>query len=260
MKKVRRVYQTGSFREVRDVHVHDRYRARGPRVKGNSRKSHMDANMRAAISELTRILNGNFSYRKGDLLCTFSFDKEPESRNKAWEIFSRKFLRAMRKVCKEKGGELKLCAVVSDMDGDSKETVRVHIHAVLGGVTMEEVRECWQLGVVDIRTIRKEKTHVRLAQYLLKQCRCEPDEKKWHTSRNLERTRLLSETEITGSPKYRLPKGAEIIAQGEYCPEEGKLLYLQIQMPEKGDPSAASQDDRGNRKKDKQTNRKEGNK
>lgn len=259
MKKVRRVYQTGSFREVRDVYVHDRYRARGTRLKGNSRKGQMDANMKAAIRELTRILNGNFSYMNGDLLCTFSFDQE-HTRTEAWEIFSRKCLRPLRKICKEKGRELKLCAVVSDMDGDSGETVRVHIHAVLGGCTMEDVRSCWTLGVVDIRTVRREKTHARLAQYLLKQCRCAPDEKKWHTSRNLERTKLLSETEVVGNPKYRLPKGADIIAQGEYCPEEGKLLYLQIQMPEKGDPSATPQDDRGNRKKDKQTNRKEGNK
>lgn len=234
MKKVRRVYQTGSFREVCDVWATDRYRPRGTRLKGNSRKSQMDANMKAAIRELTRILNGNFSYKGGDLLCTFSFDQET-NRADAWKIFSTKCLKPLRKICKSKGKELKLCAVVSDMDGESKETVRVHIHAVLGGVTMEDVRSCWQMGVVDVRTIRKEKTHARLAQYLLKQCRCAPDEKKWHTSRNLERTKLLSETEVVGSPKYRMPKGAELIAQGEYCPEDGKLLYLQIQMPEKQD-------------------------
>ena len=233
MKKVRRVYQTGSFREVCDVWTADRYRPRGPRVKGNARKSQMDANMKAALRELTRILNGNFTYANGDLLCTFSFDREPESREAAWEIFSKRFLRPMRKICKDKGRELKLCAVVSDMDGETREPERVHIHAVLGGCTVEAVRECWSMGVVDCRTVRREKTHARLAAYLLKQCRCEPNEKKWHTSRNLERTKLLSETEVQGNPKYRLPKGAEIIAQGEYCPEEGKLLYLQILMPEK---------------------------
>ena len=260
MKKVRRVYQTGSFREVCDVWASDRYRARGPRVKGNARKSQMDANMKAAVREMTRILNGNFSYEQGSLLCTLSFDKEPESREEAKALFTRKCWKELRKICKAEGKALKVCGVISDVDGDTGEKVRLHIHVVLDGCTVEQVRECWKLGVVDIRTIRKEKTHARLAQYLLKQCRCQPDEKKWFTSRNLERTRLLSETEITGSPKYRLPKGAEIIAQGEYCPEEGKLLYLQIQMPEKKDPSAVHQDDRGNRKKDKQTNRKEGNK
>ena len=235
MKKVRRVYQTGSFREVRDVYVADRYVPRGPRLKGNARKSQMDANMKAAILETTRILNGNFTYKQGSLLCTFSFETEPESREAAWEIFDRKFLRKLRKAAKGKGREVKMYAVVSDMDGETKETVRIHIHAVLGGVTMEQVRECWNLGTVDLRTIRNEKTHARLAQYLLKQCRCAPNEKKWHTSRNLERTKLLSETEVVGSPKYRMPKGAELIAQGEYCPEDGKLLYLQIQMPEKQD-------------------------
>lgn len=232
MKKVRRVYQTGNFREVRDVYVHDRYVPRGARLKGNARKSQMDANMKAAVRELTRILNGNFSYMKGDLLCTFSFDQEPDGREDAWDLFDRKCLRKLRKICKGKGKELRLCAVVSDMDGDSRETVRVHIHAVLGGCTMEDVRSCWTLGVVDVRTVRKEKTHARLAQYLLKQCRCMPNEKKWHTSRNLERTKLLSETEVHGNPKYRMPKGAEIIAQGEYCPEDGKLLDLQILMPD----------------------------
>ena len=51
MKKVRRVYQTGSFREVCDVWASDRYRPRGPRIKGNARKSQMDANMKAAQRE-----------------------------------------------------------------------------------------------------------------------------------------------------------------------------------------------------------------
>lgn len=259
MKKVRRVYQTGSFREVRDVFVHDRYRPRGPRVKGNARKSQMDANMKAAVRELTRILNGNFSYEQGSMLCTFSFDQEPSSRDEAWELFSRKCLRALRKICKEQGRELKLCGVVSDMDGETRETVRVHIHVVLDGCTMEQVRESWNLGVVDCRTLRKEKTYARLARYLLKQCRCEQNEKKWHPSRNLERTKLLSETEVQGNPKYRMPKGAVLIAQGEYCPEEGKLLDLQIRMPEPAVRSLGfDRDDRGRRpKKDKQTNRKE---
>lgn len=233
MKKVRRVYQTGTFREVCDVWTHDRYRPRGPRMKGNARKSQMDANMKAAVRELTRILNGNFRYEDGDLLCTFTFDHEPESRSDAWKLFSQKCLTQLRKICKGKGKSLKLCAVVSDLDGQSKQHVRLHIHTVFGNVTMEEVRACWSLGVVDCRTIRKEKTHAKLARYLLEQCRCEPNEKKWHTSRNLERCKLLSETELLGSPKYRVPKGAEVISQGEYCPEEGKLLYLQIRMPEK---------------------------
>lgn len=202
-------------------------------MKGNARKSQMDANMKAAIRETTRILNGNFSYEQGSMLCTFSFDVEPSSRDAAWDLFSRKCLRKLRKLCKEQGRELKVYAVVSDMDGESRETVRIHLHVVLDGCTVEQVRECWSLGVVDCRTLRKEKTYARLARYLLKQCRCAPNEKKWHTSRNLERTRLLSENEVQGNPKYRLPKGAEIIAQGEYCPEEGKLLDLQIRMPEK---------------------------
>ena len=233
MKKVRRVYQTGSFREVCDVWASDRYRPRGARIRGNARKSQMDANMKAAQRELTRILNGNFSYERGSLLCTFSFDQEPADRKQAKKLFTDKLWKELRKLCKQDGRELKVCGVVSDMDGETGGKVRWHVHAVLEGCTMEEVRRMWSLGVVDCRSIRKEKTHARLAAYLLKQCRCEADEKKWFTSRNLERTKLLSETEVVGSPKYRLPKGAEIIAQGEYCPEEGKLLYLQIQMPEK---------------------------
>lgn len=234
MKKVRKVYQTGSFREVRDVWASDRYRPRGPRLKGNARKSQMDANLKAARRAALRIVNGNFSYRKGDLLCTHNFSDQylPKSRAEAWELFSKKFLPLLRKLGKKAGKEVKYFAVVSDMDGQTKQDERVHIHVVFSGVTMEQLRECWSFGTVDCRSLRKEKTYARLVNYLLNQCRCEPDEKKWHTSRNLERTRLLSETEIMGNPRYRLPKGAEIIAQGEYCPEEGKLLDLQILMPE----------------------------
>ena len=233
MKKVRRVYQTGNFREVRDVWVTDRYVPRGPRLKGNARKSQMDANMKAAIRESTRILNGNFCYAHGDLLCTYTFTREPEDRNEGWKLFAKHGLDKLRKLARSNGRELKMYAVVSDMDGRTKAPERIHIHAVLSGVTMEQAREVWKLGVVDCRTIRKEKTHARLARYLLEHCRCAPNEKKWHTSRNLERTKLLSETEVHGNPRYRMPKGAELIAQGEYSPEEGKLLDLQILMPER---------------------------
>ena len=243
MKKVRRVYQTGTFREVADVWTTDRYIPRGPRKKGMARKSQMDANLKAAKRAATRILNGNFCYENRDLLGTWSFDPEhlPGEREEAWKLFSRRYLPGLRKAAREQGKELKFFAVVSDMDGATGETVRVHIHAVLSGVTAEQVRDGWTLGTVDIRTIRREKSHGRLADYLLRQCRCAPDEKKWHTSRNLERTLLIRETEIQGSPKYRLPRGAEIIAQGEYAPEEGKLLYLQIRMPERGTKDKAEE-------------------
>lgn len=233
MKKVRRTYQTGNFREVREVYVSDRYRTRGTRKKGNARKSQMDSNLKTALRELLRILNGNFSYEQGDLLCTLNFETEPETRDEAWKIFAGKPLRELRKLAKERGTSCRLCAVVSDMDGDSREKVRTHLHVVIGGVTGEQVKACWPHGTVDVRTIRKEKTHARLAAYLLKQCRCAPDEKKWHTSRNLLRPQLIREEEVTEGSRYRLPKGAELIAQGEYCPEEGKLLDLQILMPEK---------------------------
>lgn len=232
VKIVRRTYQTGRFREVREVMVPDRYIPRGPRLKGNARKSQMDANLKAAIREATRILNANFFYEDGDLLVTLSFaDKAlPATRDEAWQIVGQKLLRKLRPLAKKRGRPLKIFGLPSDMDGQTKETERVHVHLVLSGVTMDEVRETWApYGLTDCRTIRKEKSHARLAAYLLAQCRCVPDEKKWHTSRNLERTRLIAETEPVG--RYRLPKGAELIAAGEYAPEEGKLLDLQIWMP-----------------------------
>lgn len=230
MKKVRRVYQTGQLREVRDVYVQDKYIPRGPRKKGNARRSQMDANMKTAIREANRIITANFRYERGDILATLSFEQEPESREAAWALCSKK-LDKLRRMAKKNGQALRFFAVVSDMDGETKETVRIHIHACLGGVTMEQVRQAWDLGVADCRSIRKEYSHERLAVYLLTQCRCKPDEKKWHTSRNLERTQLISETEVQGTSRYHMPKGGKEIWRGEYAPDQGKLLDVQIWMP-----------------------------
>lgn len=231
MKKVRRVYQTGQLREVRDVYVQDKYIPRGPRKKGNARKSQMDANTKTAIREASRIITANFRYERGDILATLSFEEEPESREAAWALCKNR-LDKLRRVAKKNGQALRYFAVVSDMDGETKEAVRIHIHICLGGVTMEQVRKVWDLGVTDCRSIRREYSHERLAVYLLKQCRCKPNEKKWHTSRNLERTKLISETEVQGTSRYHMPKGGKEIWRGEYAPDQGKLLDVQIWMPE----------------------------
>lgn len=232
MKKVRRILQTGSIREVREMYVPESFRPRGRR-KGPSRRSQEKNNLDAAIREAATILDANFFYARGDRLVTCRYDEAhlPETEEQARENETR-LIAACRRWAKKNGESFRFFAVTADKKRNGDPT-RLHHHLVISAVPAEVLREAWPYGTVDDRSLWDEESHGALAAYLVKQAIRGRNVKKWRSSRNLARTVMLSEQEVLPESKYRIPKGAKVIWQGEYDPATGKLLHLKLRMPEK---------------------------
>jgi len=238
VKKVRRILQTGSIREVREMYVPESFRPRGRR-KGPSRRSQEKNNLDAAIREAATILDANFFYARGDRLVTLRYDDAhlPETEEQARENETR-IIAVCRRWAKKNGKSFRFFVVTSDKKRNG-DPARLHHHLVISAVPAEALRAAWPYGTVDDRSIWDEESHGALAAYLVKQAIRGRNVKKWRSSRNLARTVMLSEQEVLPESKYRIPKGAKVIWQGEYDPAMGKLLHLKLRMPEKEEAADA---------------------
>lgn len=229
-KIMRRVYRTGNFREVVDHKVGENARPRGAtRAKrgfGTSRPEQIAANDKTAVRALTAIINGNFSYQHGDLWICLTLDAAGLCDLAELRRRTALFLRAAGRLAKKRGIDLRWIAAPADIDGDTGEIVRPHVHLILsGGLTTDELRRLWHYGTVDVRTLRQQKSHKALATYIIRQARHDPNAKKWTCSRNLQRTILVREYFVASGERYRLPPHAAE-CEREYDPELGKQLYL----------------------------------
>lgn len=186
---------------------------RGKAKASDARKQEANRNQAAHI--LGRKLNNNFE--QGDLFLTLTWDDtnwrklrtaayktlEKGSREKAevkrdamlfeaekeGKLFIRRVREAGAKNCK-------YMILASDMDGDTKDPARVHVHIIISGesVTQEQkqLRICgrtlegfWPFGDADYEYLR-DGSYSRLAAYLIKQTRDIKHHKKYACSRNLE--------------------------------------------------------------------------
>lgn len=214
------------------MYVPETFRPRG-RKKGPSRPSQERGNLNAAIREAGTILDANFSYARGDRFVTLRYDDGhlPETAELGEGMLTR-FLAWCRKWARKNGGSFRFFAVTANKKRSGEEA-RLHHHLVMSGIPTEVLREGWPYGTVDDRSLWDEESHGALAAYLVKQAAGGKNAKKWRSSRNLERTVMISEQEVAPESRYRIPKGAKIIWQGEYDPGAGKLLHMKLRMPEK---------------------------
>lgn len=204
------------------------------RVRGNTPARKQDANERDCVKRAARVLNCNYGH--GDLLLSCNFDEESyakiagtedEVREKA-EHEADNFLLRMKRALKKQGIEPKTFTVVSDMDGDTGELVRDHIHIVITGkgFTMRDkvlylgekpLDKIWGRGHVDWEPLRKQADYTDLAAYLLRQVRRLPDARKYKASRNMAKPRV-TEKLVYKASRIREPAGAQVMAQSEYIP------------------------------------------
>lgn len=142
MKKVRRILQTGSIREVREMYVPESFRPRGRR-KGPSRRSQEKNNLDAAIREAATILDANFFYARGDRLVTCRYDEAhlPETEEQARENETR-LIAACRRWAKKNGESFRFFAVTADKKRNG-DPARLHHHLVISAVPAEVLREAW---------------------------------------------------------------------------------------------------------------------
>ena len=217
--------------ERRKTYVGRRPSRRGARIKGNSSEKKQENNRQQAILALTRTLNCN--YAKGDGYLTLSFSDEGLERcggtldgaKKA----ARKFVDRVAYRMKKHGNVLKWVIVPSEMDGETGELVRIHVHIIISGHGLrmedgvfwlydEKLDDIWGLGCADVQLLRRQKDYYPLARYLILQARGGEDEKKYSVSRNMVKPKV--EHFYTWSPApLRVPAGASPLPGTRYDPE-----------------------------------------
>lgn len=138
----------------------------------------------------------------------------------------------MRKLKRKAEKQLECLIVTSDMDGETKETVRLHHHIVVmepGELTVEQISEAWKFGDVDHQSIRAQKDMTPIAVYLMQQARRVKSEAKYRCTRGLARP-IIQDREITGRAEMRIPAGAQVMEHPEY--HEGDVVqYARYYWP-----------------------------
>lgn len=238
---------SGSVVERRKTYVGHRPSRRGARIKGASSEKKQENNRQQAILALARTLNCNYSHGDGYLTLSFTDDALAacggtlEGAKKA----GRKFLDRVAYRMKKHGKVLKWVMVPSELDGETGELVRVHVHVVISGHGLrledgvfwlydEKLEDVWGNGDVDVQILRRQKDYYPLARYLILQARGAADEKKYSVSRNMVKPKV--EHLYTWSPSpLRVPPGASTLPGTRYDPETGVNFVRYI--PAQRDPA-----------------------
>lgn len=238
---------SGSVVERRKTYVGHRPSRRGARIKGASSEKKQENNRQQAILALARTLNCNYSHGDGYLTLSFTDDALAacggtlEGAKKA----GRKFLDRVAYRMKKHGKVLKWVMVPSELNGETGELVRVHVHVVISGHGLrledgvfwlydEKLEDVWGNGDVDVQILRRQKDYYPLARYLILQARGAADEKKYSVSRNMVKPKV--EHLYTWSPSpLRVPPGASALPGTRYDPETGVNFVRYI--PAQRDPA-----------------------
>lgn len=238
---------SGAVVERRKAYVGRRPSRRGARIKGVSSEKKQENNRQQAILALARTLNCNYSHGDGYLTLSFTDDALAacggtlEGAKKA----GRKFLDRVAYRMKKHGKVLKWVMVPSELNGETVELVRVHVHVVISGHGLrledgvfwlydEKLEDVWGNGTVDVQILRRQKDYYPLARYLILQARGAADEKKYSVSRNMVKPKV--EHLYTYSPApLRVPAGASALPGTRYDPETGVNFVRYI--PAQRDPA-----------------------
>ena len=237
---------SGSVVERRKTKLTRRPAKRGGRIRGNSSEKKIVGNKEHAKLQLARTLNCN--YRPGDLWLTAKFDQAGleaiggtyEGAKKAGKKFIDRVAYRLRKL----GLVCKWVMVPSEIDGETGQLVRPHVHLVIPGAAFawhdrqlwlgsETVGDIWGLGSVDVQFLRNQQDYYALAAYLVNQARGVPDEKKWTCSRNMEKPKITREI-VAGGGQLRIPPGATELPGTRYDAMTGQNFVRYI--PRKKDP------------------------
>lgn len=231
---------SGEVVERRKSRITRRPVKRGGRIRGNSSERKIVGNREFAKLALARVLNCNFV--PGDLWLTAKFDEDGleaiggtyEGAKKAGRLFIDRLVYRLRK----QGLEVRWVLAPSEIDGETGELVRPHVHIVISGAGFEMrdrrlwlgeelVDDIWGLGSVDVQFLRHQRDYYPLAAYIIKQARGVPDEKKWSCSRNMTKPIVRREI-VTSGGQLRIPAGALELPGTRYDPEKGQNFVRYI--------------------------------
>lgn len=257
-----RTYEAGQVGEK------TKYFVLGDRTRRNRRKEEssikkQEQNEYSTKKRLARLINANFTH--GDILLGIDYsnasykklersarkaapdyDSMPEEdqlrciREAAAQEMENYFRRVKRALEKEgRADELKYIAITSDMDGDTKETVRVHHHLIVPASCEHIVRMKWGRGGTYCKPLSKQEDYMPIAEYLIAQVRGTLNAKKFVSSRNLIRPQPKDRVAVSDA-EIRVPRNCKLIQRAEY--KRGAPQYIRYILPEKKAADISSSD------------------
>ena len=248
-----RTYEAGQVGEK------TKYFVLGDRTRRNRRKEEssikkQEQNEYSAKKRLARLINANFTH--GDILLGLdysdaSYKKLKRSARKAAPDYDSlpeddqlrcireaaaqemvNYLRRVKRALEKEGcaDELKYIAITSDMDGDTKETVRVHHHLIVPASCEHIIRMKWGHGGTYCKPLSKQEDYMPIAEYLIAQVRGALNAKKFVSSRNLVRPQPKDRIAVSDA-EIRVPRNCKLIQRAEY--KRGAPQYIRYILPEK---------------------------
>lgn len=257
-----RTYEAGQVGEK------TKYFVLGDRTRRNRRKEEssikkQEQNEYSAKKRLARLINANFTH--GDILLGLdysdaSYKKLERSARKAAPDYDSlpeddqlrcireaaaqemvNYLRRVKRALEKEGraDELKYIAITSDMDGDTKETVRVHHHLIVPASCEHIIRMKWGHGGTYCKPLSKQEDYMPIAEYLIAQVRGTLNAKKFVSSRNLIRPQPKDRVAVSDA-EIRVPRNCKLIQRAEY--KRGAPQYIRYILPEKKAADISSSD------------------
>ena len=248
-----RTYEAGQVGEK------TKYFVLGDRTRRNRRKEEssikkQEQNEYSTKKRLARLINENFTHE--DILLGLdysdaSYKKLERSARKAAPDYDSlpeedqlrsireaaaqemvNYLRRVKRALEKEGcaDELKYIAITSDMDGDTKETVRVHHHLIVPASCEHIVRMKWGHGGTYCKPLSKQEDYLPIAEYLIAQVRGTLNAKKFVSSRNLIRPQPKDRVAVSDA-EIRVPRNCKLIQRAEY--KRGAPQYIRYILPEK---------------------------
>ena len=236
---------SGAVVERRKSRITRQPARRSGRVRGSSGERKIVGNREYAKLALARVLNCNFA--PGDLWLTAKFDPAGLERiggtYEGAKAAGKKFIDRLVYRLRKRGLVTRWVLAPSEIDGETGELVRPHVHIILTGDAFslrdkrlylgdEPVDDIWGLGCVDVQFLRHQRDYKPLADYIVNQSRGVPDEKKWTSSRNMKKPIVRREVVASGA-QLRVPAGALELPGTRYDPEKGQNVVRYIPAPKR---------------------------
>lgn len=189
--------------EITRYYLPDNKKGAVVRRKSSSGSSNSEKILKDSIRTMSRLLNNNFSVNK-DCMLLLTYNeivlqkivgrgKIPENNEQLLYDFIRRdvenYIRRCRCTCRKKGIPFRYIFVISDLDGDSFNSTRIHIHMVINAEARDVCLTLWHNGNGFGRTLysRHHGDMTDLARYLLCQVRHQDAKNRYHVSRGLNK-------------------------------------------------------------------------
>ena len=216
----------------------------------------LEKNEKQSEKNLARILNTNFG-RQGGVLVGLDYSDEAyqklfgDCKNREEVIEASRHqaslcLRRVQREAKKRGIVVKAVVVPANLDGETKEEVRVHQHIVVNQEAAELFAEKWSYGErVDFKYLYSDqKDRTPLAHYLISQVSHIHNSKAYITTRNLEKAKCVDRIAKNGA-EIALPKNSELIYRSAQA--AGLNQYLRYRMIDAVKEESSAMSDGGNR-------------